>query len=350
MGRPSSPWFWEKRQRWYVRVHGVWHNLGEHPKGAPKPKKTKKGWNVPKVIRQCFHELMATPKTHKSVDPNSVAAILDDFLTWTQENRAEKTYKGYLDFCQSFLSKWQHLTTDELKPRHVQEWLNEKTTWNQTTKRSAITCLKRAFNWAVRNYGVDHNPIMGMEKPEANTRTNVVPPEEFEQILKHVADNNFKDLLIVSYDCGGRPQDVKPLEARHVDLKRQLWVLPREEAKGKRKPRIVYIPTKRALQIIRKRMQKYPEGPIFRNNIGNPWTGYAVKSRFEKLEKKLGKRYRHYDLRHTWITKKLLAGVDSNIVAALSGHSDTKMIDRVYSHVTEDSKFMLEQAKAGENA
>lgn len=49
--------------------------------------------------------------------------------------------------------------------------------------------------------------------------------------------------------------------------------------------------------------------------------------------------------RHTWTTQKLISGVDSHVVAAPAGHRDTKMIDRVYSHVTEDPAFMLEQAR-----
>ena len=33
------------------------------------------------------------------------------------------------------------------------------------------------------------------------------------------------------------------------------------------------------------------------------------------------------------------------MVAALVGHKDTKMIDAVYSHVADDHRFMLAEAK-----
>ena len=45
------------------------------------------------------------------------------------------------------------------------------------------------------------------------------------------------------------------------------------------------------------------------------------------------------------MTRKLRAGVDSHVVAALVGHKDTKMIDSVYSHVADDHEFMLDAAK-----
>jgi len=238
----------------------------------------------------------------------------------------------------------------ELTADHVTEWLKTKKTWNSTTKRDAITCLQRGFNWAKKNKGLRFNPIAGMEKPEAQTRTAVITPEEFDLLLAKIPDENFKDLLIVSYDCGARPQEVKQLEALHVDLDKHCCILPTEDAKGRRKARVFYIPTDRAFQILNKRVKEYPEGKIFRNRLGNPWTACAVKCRFANLQEKVGKRYKQYDFRHTWITRQLVSGVDSHIVAKLAGHADTNMIHKVYSAVADDHKFMLEQAKKGVGA
>ena len=66
---------------------------------------------------------------------------------------------------------------------------------------------------------------------------------------------------------------------------------------------------------------------------------------FARLEKTLGKRVTHYDLRRTFITRKIIAGVDSHVVATLSGHQSTAMIDKHYSAVARDDGFLLEQAK-----
>ena len=64
-----------------------------------------------------------------------------------------------------------------------------------------------------------------------------------------------------------------------------------------------------------------------------------------KEAKQYAKGFRQYDLRHSFVTRKLQAGVDSHVVAALVGHKDTKMIDTVYSHVADDYKFMLDAAR-----
>ena len=69
-----------------------------------------------------------------------------------------------------------------------------------------------------------------------------------------------------------------------------------------------------------------------------------MKCRLEDLDHVLGRRVRHYDLRHAFVTRKLVSGVDSHVVAKLAGHRDSRMIDTVYSHVAGDFEFMLGQA------
>ena len=237
------------------------------------------------------------------------------------------------------------MTVTRLSSRHVTAWLGQHHAWGPTTKRNAITALQAGFNWAVRNRGLDKNPIKGMRKPEAKKRDGTVTPEEFEDLLDHVLLDEFKDLLIVSYDSGARPFEVKELEARHVQPDKQRAVLPAAEAKGRKHPRAIYFPTERSNAIIERLCSVYPEGPIFRNAKGNKWTGDAVKCAFARLEGKIGKRVCHYMLRHSRITDWLVGGVDSHVVAKLAGHKDGRMIDTTYSHVQDNYQFMLEQAK-----
>ena len=61
--------------------------------------------------------------------------------------------------------------------------------------------------------------------------------------------------------------------------------------------------------------------------------------------KQYGKRFNHYAFRRTFITGKIIAGVDSHVVAKLSGHQSTAMIDRHYSAIANDHEFMLREAQ-----
>ncbi len=324
MGRTASPWWWEERKGYYAFVRGSRKRLGTNLREAKDELK----------------RLLSEPKTAR-VNSDHVSAILDNFLTWIEENRSPKTFRGYKDFIQSFITVHPRLTAGELTTAHVTNWLQAMKTWNSTTRRNAITALQRGLNWAVKNAGLDRNPIRGMEKPEAKRRTAVVTFAEFKTLLKNIPDREFRDLLLFCWDCGCRPQEAKRLEDRHVDLDRRRCVIPADEAKGKR-TRVFYLATDRSVRIVKRRMGR---GRIFLNRRGRPWTASAVRLRFARLETKLGKRYTQYAFRHTWVTRKLLAGVDSHVVATLAGHADTKMIDEVYSHIADDYKFMLAQAQ-----
>jgi site-specific recombinase XerD len=327
MARRPEPWYWQERETYMVTVRGVRHNLGPYKKKA----------------FEAFYELMGKPKSAVT-SGTTIDTVMQSFLDWTKENREQGTFDGYFRFLDPFEKRFHGLPVKELNAGHVQIWLNEKKTWNSTTKRSAITAIMRCFNWAAKNMGLDKNPVKGMEKPEAKRRTTVITHEEFEKLLAGVNDQPFRDLMIVSYDTGARPFEIKNLEARHVQLEKQRAVIPGEEAKGGI-PRAIYFPTERSLEVVKRLTKKNATGPLFKNNRGNKWTGYAVKNRLEDLETALGKRINHYALRHSFVTRKLLAGVDSHIVASLAGHRDTKMIDSTYSHVAQDHAFMLEAAQ-----
>lgn len=330
MARPPSVWYWKARKKYYTTINGKRIPLSGNKKEA----------------EQKFYELMAASPS--DLDRNSVIAILDDFLTWNYENRAKRTADRYKDFCADFCKSYGTVVVSQLTPAHVTDWLNNHPTWNTTTKANALTALQRGFNWAVRNRGLTYNPIKGMEKPKRQRRTTVVAEEDFDWLLKqYETDDPFRDLLIVSWDSGCRPQEIRNLTADQVDLKLHRAVISEDAGAKRGITRAIYIPTKRAQKIIKKLTKERPEGPLFLNTRGNAWTAYAINCRFQKLKKKTGKKFHHYALRHTFITEKLKAGVDSHIVAELSGHTSTKMLDQVYSHIAQDAAFMLKQAKKG---
>ncbi len=327
MGRKSKPYWWEAKQGYYSKVNGKRYRLGDTKREAEE---------ALKILQKAPAKVL--------VDSEAVASLFDSFLDWTQQNRAPKTYRGYLDFCQSFKNKWPRLRIADLQPIHVTQWLDEQKTWNSTTKRNGITCIQRVINWGTKNWNLEKNPLHRMEKPEAQRREQIISPAEFKDLLAAIPDAEFRELLIVSNESGARPQEVKNLEARHVDLKAHIWYFPKEEAKGKKRARTVYM-TQKALAIVRKRVKERPTGKLFLNTRGKPWTAGAVKDRFMRLEETLGVRYCQYMLRHRWITAKIVAGVDSHVVATLAGHSNTAMLDKHYSKIAADHKFLLKEAK-----
>jgi integrase len=120
-------------------------------------------------------------------------------------------------------------------------------------------------------------------------------------------------------------------------------MFPASESKNKRTPRVVYM-TPKAMEITRRLAEKYPQGPIFRNMDRRPWTPYATSCRFTRAKKKVGVKVSLYALRHTWMNRMLINGVDAFTVATLAGHSDPSMLAKHYAHLSQAPGYLSQQA------
>lgn len=338
MARSPKPWYREDRQSWFVTIKGVRHNLGPDKHEAER----------------LFHQLMAAPEAPQATGAQNpgappgpvdlgVAELLDKYLDWCQRHRASRTYEWYLAILQSFARSLPDasMPAGDLRPFHVVEWSDSQTTWSPTSRRQAIVAVQRAYNWAEDMGHLDRSPIKKVAKPTPERRDNHVTAEEFAAILGHVPDQQFRDLLNFAWHTGCRPQEARHVEARHVDLGGSRIVIPKEEAKGRRRARIIHL-GEEVLEIVRRLLPACREGKLFLNVDGNPWKKSAVCCRFYRLKKKLGKKYAAYDLRHGFCQRMLENGADHLAVAELMGHSNGQMVAQTYSHMNKADAHLKE--------
>ena len=171
-------------------------------------------------------------------------------------------------------------------------------------------------------------------------------PDQWNQLVEAIKARSrgekgteaFLDYCVVMRQTGCRPQEIRIVEARHIDHSGKRWVFDPEESKGWEKSgnrRIVNL-SEEAYQICHKLALKTLTGPIFRNSNDKPWNPQVITNRFQLLSKDLGFKVFAYALRHTFATEALLNGADVITVARLLGHSDLTMLNSVYQHVTRD--------------
>jgi integrase len=331
MARFRKPFFRPARGLWYVWHGGKQINLGSEKVAA----------------FTAFHDLKSKPELQPvtaSEAANLIIVIVDQFLDWCEKNRAPDTYRWYKDRINSFcLTIDPTLTVEQLKPHHVQKWVDSQPTLAAGSRRNLITAVKRAMKWSEEQGYIVRSPLAYMKKPSSGRKEQVVTAIEYQALLARTSDSQFKDLLNVTWETGCRPQESLRVEARHIDFAGGRWVFPASESKGKRTPRVVYL-TPKALEITRRLAEKHPQGPIFRNTDGVPWTPYATNCRFKRAKKKVGVKVSLYALRHTWINRMLLNGVDAFTVATLAGHSDPSMLAKHYAHLSQAPGYLAQQA------
>ncbi len=328
MARTSEkPWYRESRKAWYMTLEGEQIPLGKDAR----------------LARIEFHRVMEDYEkkqgTQKAKTPRAprVKNVHTEFLSWVKDNRAERTFDWYdshiKGFEESLGANLNRMKVIDLNPNHVYSWVNHKSHkgWGTTFKRGAIVAIQRVYNWASRNLSIP-SPLGSMEKPTAETRDNHLTQKDFDKLMTFVRGKNFRDLLEFVWATGCRPQELRAIEADFCHLDRKTIEFPVKDSKGKKAKRVILLQTK-ALELVKRLMEKYPDGPIFRNEDGNPWTAYAINCNFQRISKRSKLSYALYDIRHSFCQRMLESGIDHIAAAEILGHRNAIMIAKVYSHM-----------------
>lgn len=315
--RTPKPYFKKSHKAWYVNLHGKNVRLGEDEKAA---------W-------QEYYILMAGKKKIKP--PTPVQAILGLFLKWVQKKKSPGTYQFYQRFLASFGDFiGPKLRLGDMEPHHVDEWVDASyEDAGDTHKHNAIRAVKRAFAWAVETGRIERSPLAHFKNPYALLRReHYFEPSEFERLLTAADHQTFRDVLIMLRRTGCRPKELRDAEARHFKRREGVLDFPTKEAKGRKERRIIVLEAE-TRAIVERLALKHPEGPLFRNYRGRPWTKNALALRFNRLSKRLNVKVTPYTVRHVFATEALTRGVPLAMVAQLMGHRDYKMLQDVYAHL-----------------
>lgn len=329
MAHFPKPFWRPQKGRWYVQLDGKHINLGPDKDSA---------------FRR-YYDLMAarkqpTPVISTAADP-ALVTVLDAFLDWCLKHREKRTYETYKERIKAFVASLadKGMLARELRPFHLQQWVDANHHWNPGMKRGRLQAVQRALNWAVNQGIIDKSPVAYMEKPPPGKRENVIDFPTYRRMRDLTATQEFRDLIDVSWETGCRPQEIWRVEKRHLDAGNKRWVFPQQESKGKRKIRIVYL-TDTALAICQRLALKHPSGPLFRNSDGLPWTRHAASCVFLRMKKHLGRKYALVDFRHSFTTRALKEGVDPVTLSFLLGHADTSMLAKTYAHLGQETDHL----------
>lgn len=306
--KTPTPWFRKQTGCWYVELDGKQHNLGKDRDAA---------------------FLKAADLTARC--GSTCRQLLAKFSLWVAANRAPKTAEWYERHFGPFLEAAGGIDIHEMKPDDVTRWLG-RIPGNHNTRSGAIVAVKSAFNWLVRNELIAKSPVAKVQAPGKTPCEDFLSPQRWKAVAKAAAGDPVEDVLTVLRETGARPQEIRAVEAQHVQEDK--WLFPLALSKGRKCRRVVRM-TAVAKEIVSRLVDENPAGPIFRNSKGRPWTKYSLARAFQRISKLVGFRVAAYHVRHTFATDALVAGVDPVTVGVLMGHRDGAMVSRVYQHLAQ---------------
>jgi integrase len=315
---------------------------------------------------ELWHELQAASCFKGS--RATVRGLLEEFFNSIEGTMSSDRFDRLVRYSQLFIDEYGSRPVVEITPAILTRWLDgpkpgrwhkglkegekpDPIYWGSSSKRHAAALLKRAWAWA-RNQGhIQVNSIAQFSLPECEYRESVIDPSIHGKLVNHcmsIPDARPFALYLIASRCGVRPQQIREVTAKHVTSCRTMWIFKSHKtAKKTGKPLIVYLPP--CLQTItRILVAKHPTGPLFRNALGRPWKSDTVTQRMERLRRRLNlpEGTVAYLYRHTLATDALVAGHSTAIVAKLLGHSDTRMVAKVYGHLEKQPDFMLAASRS----
>jgi integrase len=294
-----------------------------------------------------------------------------EFLAWSKTEHASKpaTTRRYEVSSKALLnyfgeSPLDRITSDDIEK--FKQWRIKQKKQPPAKKKSKkaptgsvimpatvnreLACLKIIFNHYIKQDRLGKNPVSRVKFLQENNEHYVVLSPADEKIYLLACSQPLQDVAVLMLDCGCRPDEVCRLRISDVNLDNG-WVSIQD---GKTKAARRRIPlTARAMSVLQNRIDNAKGDYLFAGGRG----GDDIKNPIVKLNnahagalKRTGlKKFRIYDLRHTFASRMAMAGVDLVTLAALLGHSRVQMVMR-YAHPIEEHKFEAVQKLENFNA
>jgi integrase len=282
----------------------------------------------------------------KLKQPPKFEEFVEQFLKWSEQQHRPKTHELHSGNCKAlkrfFRGKWLDEITqgmvEDFKMTRIQEkrWgEREEIVVSGVTVNRALSTLRLIYNYAERcGYHVS-NPVKHVVFFREVGSTRIISPEE-EKAYLVTTSQPLRDIARVMLDTGMRPEEVFRIETANLDFRQRTILNPFGKTKAARRKLTM---TDEVWSILKERTVS-SKGSYAFSSPDNPEKpiGSVRKAHDAAVRRaKMLPKFRLYDLRHTYASRAVVAGVDLPTLAALLGHTSIQMTMR-YVHPAEEHK------------
>lgn len=296
-----------------------------------------------------------------------------DWLKGRKPHIEESTWEGHNTMIQyHIIPAFGDMKLKDVTTRDAQALLNGKLEAGLSvrTVKYIYTTLNMGFKQAIRERLVVFNPMEAVELPkERKKEMQILNHQEIVKFLETAKESRHYPAFLLELATGLRRGELLGLKWQDIDFKKGTLTVRRQLVRS-REGLILkdYLKTQKSRRIINlsediqkalKTHQKkqniwkaelqlklgkafkeyYQENDLlFCTEAGKPIEPRNLLRHFKLLLKKAGlkKDIRFHDLRHTFATLALEAGIPVKTVQTMMGHTSSKMLMDIYAHVTPD--------------
>ena len=263
-----------------------------------------------------------------------------EYLDYSRVNKGKGTYKNDVWVIHRLIPVWGSEYMYRITPKMIEDYKSGRAQRvKPATVNRDLQTVKALFNKAVAWDYLNTNPAKPVKRMRLNKgMERFLSQEEADLLLRacrRSQNSHLYAIVCVALHTGLRRGEILRLQWPDVDFKAgKLHVVSREEGPTKtRESRSV--PMNRTVSDVLKRHPRRLDTPyVFVSSEGKPFL--SVHYGFCGAVQRAGINHvRFHDLRHTFASQLVMAGVDIRTVQELLGHKDIKMTMR-YAHLAPD--------------
>lgn len=342
--RPGKP------TRWYIYA---WRGRGApriHVQvGGPRPKIT--GWMIDAIAR-------ARAEHGHSASAGTIGGLIVAYRGSSEFRRlrpgSQTNYNHYLSLIDEKFGKARVSTFNDRRIRSdILEW---RDTWGNKARAAdeAIKVLRRLLYWAIERAQLERNFAANIKPLYKNNRAKIIWTESDFAAFNESASIQLREGVELAACTGLRRSDL--VEVSWSAVGEHAIVRPTNKSGGETEAIIPLLPeTRELLARIKARhadeMSKLPEEErkdlphtILANEDWQPWKVGSFGQAVHRVRKAAGMKVRLHDIRGTFATRLMLAGLNDQQVAGILGWR-TEDVAAIRAKYVDHNTIMLALAK-----
>lgn len=340
------------------------HDLPAEPATGKRRQRLRRGFKTQREAREARAASLAELRDGTYVEPTTLtlgAFLEDEWLPSIEAsgNRKRGTLEQYRLYTKARIKpEIGSIPLQELDAPTLDRFYRDlRAEYSPKYVRNIALMLSTALTFAVKRGRLSRNPAKDAELPKAERpEMKCWSPEETKTFLEHVRDDRLYPLWLLMATTGMRRGEVLGLQWGDVDLDGRRLSIVRALVVNDGEVRVETPKTARSVRSIalspaaadalrhwrkvqmEERLQwgsaYVDSGFVFTRENGEPIDPRTLTRSFARLCREAGlPPIRLHDLRHTYATAALRAGIPAKVVSERLGHASIAITLDTYSHV-----------------
>lgn len=312
---------------------------------------------VSKKLTQVLNQI----NTNTFIEPSKIT-VKEWTKIWLRDYKknsvSTKTYESYKRQLDLYITPHLgHLYLKDLRPEQVQTTFNKMKGLSDRNIRYTRTVFNMTMKRAKKNRLIYDNPCEYIELPKGNPpkKKTIFTEEEQIAFINSIDSHIYEVAFLVLISTGMRVGELLGLTWYNIDFKEytitiekalsrvkgELFTAPKTETSNRVIPVLPVIMDQIRKHKIKQSEAKLqagkeynPHNLVFINSFGDPVAFRTFSRSLERLLKSNNlPNLSPHELRHTFATRGLEAGMDMKELQELLGHSSMKLTSDLYTHV-----------------